>query len=178
MLGEVLQHRLLQNKSIEVNTDMSNKNIELNNSRFNGNLVQGDVGGNVTAKTQDISKGPLNNNAYNNDFREATIGNFANQLSDNAKQEANQYFHLTKEEKTLAEALKEIQELLKQLEAGNPTATEAEKIAFLSDQTSPSFKRRVVAALKAAGETSIEEFLDNPYVNVAKATVKGWVQAQ
>jgi hypothetical protein len=123
---------------------MNSKNIELNNSRFDGNLVQGD--GNVTTNTQDTSKGLLNNNAYNNDFR--------------------------------AEALKEIQGLLKQLEAGNPSATEAEQIAFLRDETSASFKRRVVAALQAAGETSIEEFLDNPYVNVAKATLKGWVQAQ
>lgn len=121
---------------------MTNKSVELNNSRFNGNLLQEEVRGNVTANIQDTSKGS------------------------------------SKEEKTLAEALKEIQGLLKQLEAGNPTATEAEKIAFLRDETSPSFKRRVVAALKAAGETSIEEFLDNPYVNVAKATVKGWARAQ
>ena len=78
----------------------------------------------------------------------------------------------SKEKRTLAEAAAEIQELLKQLEESNPTATEPEKIAHVNDETTPSFKRRVVAALQAGGEAAIEKFLDNPYVNVGKAIVK------
>lgn len=82
------------------------------------------------------------------------------------------------ERQTLAEAAAEIQQLLKQLEQTNPTATEGEQIAYVNDETTPSFKRRVVGALTAGGETAIEEFLDNPYVNIGKAIVKGWIKPE
>ncbi|UNU27438.1 hypothetical protein D0A37_13675 [Microcoleus vaginatus HSN003] len=68
--------------------------------------------------------------------------------------------------------------MLKQLEKTNPTATEAEKIEYVNDETTPSFKRRVVGALQARGESAIEEFLDNRYVNVGKAIVKGWIKPE
>ncbi|OCQ94732.1 hypothetical protein BCD67_04100 [Oscillatoriales cyanobacterium USR001] len=71
-----------------------------------------------------------------------------------------------------------MQRLLKQLEKTNPTATEIEKVAYIKDETSPSFQRRVVSALQAGGETAIEEFLDNSYVNVVKAIVKGWIKPE
>ncbi|MFB2892928.1 hypothetical protein ACE1CI_08285 [Aerosakkonemataceae cyanobacterium BLCC-F50] len=76
----------------------------------------------------------------------------------------------------LAEAAKEIQQLLKQLEQTNPTATDADKIDYVNDETSPKFKRRAVSALQAGGEVAIEEFLDNPYVNIGKAIIKGWMK--
>ena len=41
-----------------------------------------------------------------------------------------------------------------------------------------TLKQRCVGALKAGGETAIEEFLDNPYVNVGKAVVKGWMKPE
>jgi hypothetical protein len=90
----------------------------------------------------------------------------------------NNTFIQSEEKKTLAEAAAEIQQLLKQLEYTNPSATEAEKIAYVNDETTPSFKRRAVGALQAAGEAAIEEFLDNPYVNVGKALVKGWMKPE
>lgn len=94
-------------------------------------------------------------------------------------QQTNQGTHYLYEQKqTLAEAATEIQQLLKQLEVTNPTATEAEKIEYVYDETTPSFKRRVVGALQAGGEAAIEEFLDNPYVNVGKAIVKGWIKPE
>ncbi|MFE1748272.1 hypothetical protein [Coleofasciculus sp. H7-2] len=74
----------------------------------------------------------------------------------------------------LAEAANEIQQLLKQLEKTN--LTEAEKIAYVNDETTRSFKRRVVGALQAGSEAAIEEFLDNPYVNIGKAIIKGWMK--
>lgn len=90
----------------------------------------------------------------------------------------NNTFIQSEEKKTLAEAATEIQNLLKQLEHTKPGATEAEKIAYINDETTPSFKRRVVGALQAGGEAAIEEFLDNPYINVGKATVKGWMKPE
>jgi hypothetical protein len=81
------------------------------------------------------------------------------------------------EKRTLAEAAKEIQDLLKNLEETSPSATEDEKIVYINDETTPSFKRRVAGALQASGETVIDEFiLENKYLKVAKAAVKGWLQ--
>jgi hypothetical protein len=117
---------------------------------------------------------------FNNNLPGANIGNFANQLNDNAQQQANQHInnYALEHRQTLAEAAKEIQRLLKQLEKTNPTATEIEKVAYINDETTPSFQRRVVGALQAGGEAAIEEFLDNSYVNVGKAIVKGWIKPE
>ncbi|MGK7949011.1 MAG: pentapeptide repeat-containing protein [Xenococcaceae cyanobacterium] len=79
------------------------------------------------------------------------------------------------QEKTLVEAAAEIQKLLQQLEKSNPTATEADKIAHINDETSRGFKRRVVAALKAAGDTAMEEFLQRPYIKVVASGIKAWM---
>lgn len=92
--------------------------------------------------------------------------------------EGNQNINPSKEKQTLAEAAQEIENLLKQLEQDNPIATKIEKIDYINDETSKGFKRRVVAALKAASETAIEEFLDNPYVNIVKDALKGWINPE
>jgi hypothetical protein len=94
-----------------------------------------------------------------------------------ARSDGNTFIQSEKKQ-TLSEAAVEIQRLLKQLEQTNPHATEAEKLTYINDETTPSFKRRVVGALQAGGEAAIEEFLDNPYVNVGKAAVKGWIQPE
>ncbi len=71
-----------------------------------------------------------------------------------------------------------IQRLLKQLEVTNPTATEAEKIAYVSDETGRNFKRQLIKALQDDGEAAIEDFLDDPYVCVVIAIVKNWIQSE
>jgi len=104
--------------------------------------------------------------------------NIANNISANARHQANQDIYWSEQQQTLAEAAKEIQQLLEQLAKMNPNPTEAEKIEYVNDETTPSFKRRVVGALQAGSEAAIEEFLDNPYVNVGKAIVKGWIKPE
>lgn len=89
-----------------------------------------------------------------------------------------QHIHLSEQNKTLAESRSEIQELLKKLEKANPSATDAERISYVNDGTTPDFKRRLVSVLQAGGEAAIEGFLDNPYVNVGKAIVKGWMKPE
>ncbi|BAY21556.1 hypothetical protein NIES2100_13110 [Calothrix sp. NIES-2100] len=79
---------------------------------------------------------------------------------------------------TLAEAAAEIQELLQQLEQSNPSATEAEKVAYVNDEAEPDLKSRVVSALKSGGEVAIENSLDSHYINIIKAIIKGWVSSQ
>jgi hypothetical protein len=79
---------------------------------------------------------------------------------------------------TLAEAADEIQKLLAQLEKTNPNATELQQVSYIEIATKPDLKQRAIAALKEGGETAIEEFfLENKYLKVGKAVVKGWLQA-
>lgn len=79
---------------------------------------------------------------------------------------------------TLAEAADEIQQLLMQLEKSQPAATEAEKVAYVNDETPADLKSRVVNALKAGGESAADNMLDNIYGNVARAIIKGWYSSE
>jgi uncharacterized protein YjbI with pentapeptide repeats len=112
------------------------------------------------------------------DLRNANIGNLADTVKDNARQQTNQYNYESPEKQSLAEAATEIQRLLKVLEASNPTATEADQKAFVSAGVPPTMKQRAVGALQSGGKAALEEFLDNPYVNVGVAIVEGWREAK
>lgn len=149
---------------------MERKSVDMNNSSFQGNLVQGNVDGNVEYKPVSESKS-MSQNSYINHGQAGAMG-------ENARSDNNKFVQQSEQKQTFADAAKQIQELLKQLEETNPTATEPEKIEYINDETTPSFKRRVVGALLAGGETAIEEFLDHPYVNVGKAIVKGWIKPE
>lgn len=112
-----------------------------------------------------------------NDFQGAKIANFANQVNDNARQQANQYNYASPEKQTLAEAAAEIQRLLQQLEETNPSANETEQIAYVNLATKPDLKQRAIAAFKAGGDTAIDEFLlENKYLKVTKAIIQAWLQ--
>jgi hypothetical protein len=88
----------------------------------------------------------------------------------------NSFNQSTGNEKTLAEAAAEIQELLKQFEKTNPTATEAEKITYVNIATKPDLKQRAISALKEGSNTAIDEFIvDNKYLKVVKAVIQGWL---
>lgn len=105
----------------------------------------------------------------------ANIGSLANQMTQGVTQ-VNDALSESEQKQTLAASAKEIQQLLEQLARINPNPTEAEKIEYVHDETTPSFKRRLIAALQAGGEAAIEEFLDTRYVIVGKAIVKGWIK--
>ena len=128
------------------------------------------------SNNQEYKVGIEMTDSYTNNLQGANVANMANTLNDNARQQANQHIHLSEEKKTLAEAASEIQALLKQLESSYPTVSDTEKIAYLNDETSAGFKRRVIGALQSSGESAIDEFiLENKYLKVVKAAVKGWV---
>jgi len=103
--------------------------------------------------------------------------NQAGAAGKNARSDGNTFIY-SKQKPELAEAAAAIQNLLRQLEQTNPSATDVEKVAYVNKETTLDFKNRVVSALKAAGETAIEEFLNNPYVNVVKDAVKGWMNPE
>jgi uncharacterized protein YjbI with pentapeptide repeats len=84
----------------------------------------------------------------------------------------------SEQRQTLAEAAAEIQELLKQLEQSNPTATEVEQKAFLTAVIPATKRERFVNALQAGGKELFKELMDNMYVNVAVAAIEGWQSAE
>jgi hypothetical protein len=94
-----------------------------------------------------------------------------------ARSDGNTFIQ-SEQKQTLAEAAEEIQQLLRQLEQTNPSATRSDMIAYINDETTPSLKRRTSSALKSCGEAAIDEFvLENKFLKVIKATVKGWLEA-
>jgi uncharacterized protein YjbI with pentapeptide repeats len=108
-----------------------------------------------------------------------TIGNAAGEAQADLKSIQHIHNYAPEQKQRLVEAATEIQQLLKQLEQTNPGATETEKVAYVNDETTASFKRRVVAALQATGEAAIDEFvLENKYLKVVKAAVKGWMKPE
>lgn len=130
------------------------------------------------AAVQIHSQGTYMAEKYVNNFQGANIANMANTVKDNAQQQAIQHIHLSEQKKTLAEAAAEIQRLLQQLEETNPVATEPEQVAYVNIATKRDLQQRVIAALKEGSETAIDEFvLENKYLKVVKAVVKGWLEA-
>jgi hypothetical protein len=108
------------------------------------------------------------------------VGNWTEMPAVKSPQDLDNYpefiAHITRNSKPLDEAVTEIQRLLKQLEETNPTADESEKIAYINIATKPALKQRVIAALRSSGETAIDELvLEDKYLNVGKAVLKGWI---
>ncbi|BAY95645.1 MULTISPECIES: pentapeptide repeat-containing protein [unclassified Tolypothrix] len=130
----------------------------------------------VNINTNNMQKSSMSEFNHSKYDQKGSINQFVDTAQEGSNISFNQNNH-TPEQKTLAEAASEIQKLLKQLEKDNPTANEAEKVAYVNEETTPSFKKRVAGAFQAGGETAIDEFiLDNKYLKVAKATIKGWLQ--
>jgi hypothetical protein len=154
---------------VRILLDMGNNFANLNKSSFEGNFIQGD--GNKNVEYKPVSESKSMSETYSNSGNVGAMGH-------KARADNTTFVQQSEQKQTLAASAKEIQQLLKQLEVTNPTATDAEKITHVNDETTPNFKRRAVGALQAGGEAAIEEFLDNPYVNVGKAIVKGWMKPE
>jgi hypothetical protein len=181
--GKHLLYLSWRNLGIRQRTNKIQFEIDDNESitvLYSINLLKGD-GVLKTLSLQHLTKKSMEvhmSETFNNDFRNSNIANLANKVVDSARQQANQNIYAVDQKQTLVEAAAEIQKLLRQLEESNPNANEGEKVMYINDETTPSFKRRVAGALQAGGEAAIEEFLDNPYVNVGKAVVKGWIKPE
>ncbi|NEQ54411.1 MAG: pentapeptide repeat-containing protein, partial [Leptolyngbya sp. SIO3F4] len=110
------------------------------------------------------------NNTPKYDMRGAQIaGGVADKVQGN--QVGGTIHNESAETLSLAEATAEIQSLLKQLEAANPNASEADQAAFLNLMIPPTKRERFTDALKSADSAAIEEI---SYASVLKALVEGW----
>ena len=107
------------------------------------------------------------------DLRGANIGNFADTVRDNARQQANQY-NSPEQKQNLAEAASEIQQLLEQLSVTYPTTTMAEKSAVATKaveaiEKNPNQKAKIIKAVKAGGIAALKELVSpvvQPVTNI------------
>ena len=136
----------------------------------------------ITVENKVVGESKDNSNTFNNNQQGANISSqVVSQLNDHASQQINQnnYNYASSEKQTLAEAAAEIQRLLQQLEETNPSANETEQITYVNLATKPDLKQRAIAALKAGGDTAIDEFLlENKYLKVTKAIIQAWLQPE
>jgi 2C-methyl-D-erythritol 2,4-cyclodiphosphate synthase len=120
------------------------------------------------------------------DFRGSNIGNFADKVEGN--QIANQNINISGQQQNIAEAAKEIQDLLAQLQQTNPTITEAQKQAAIVKNVqqqikqNPTLRDRLWSAFKSGGIEALKQALDaiykNPLVSISVETVKGFLEAE
>ncbi|NER03238.1 MAG: hypothetical protein F6K17_11695, partial [Okeania sp. SIO3C4] len=99
------------------------------------------------------------------------------------KSNIHQNNYLTTEQKqTLAEAAKEIQNLLQQLSktdySSNPTNDlEIATQAIQEIEKNPSMKSRIITTFREAGKEAFKELIDHPAVNILMAAIEGWSNA-
>ncbi|MCC3426414.1 MAG: hypothetical protein JGK12_21510 [Microcoleus sp. PH2017_01_SCD_O_A] len=100
------------------------------------------------------------------------IGSVANTGEVKGSIFVNSVKNMTPEQRqTLAEAAKEIQQLLNQLSETYPTKTAVEKSAFATKameeiEKKPDVKGKVLKALKAGGVAVLMELTNNPVVKI------------
>ncbi|MBW4659338.1 MAG: leucine-rich repeat domain-containing protein [Drouetiella hepatica Uher 2000/2452] len=117
-----------------------------------------------------------------NNLQGANIGNFANEVKDNARQQANQHIHQAPSH-NLAQAAQDIQDLLNHLDQTYDRTTPIGQAmisakAIESIEKNPTLKARIINALKEGGTTALEEAIDHPAVKPVIALVKGFIEAE
>jgi uncharacterized protein YjbI with pentapeptide repeats len=112
-----------------------------------------------------------------NNLQGSNIGNFANEVKDNAKQQANQYNSAAN--RNLTDAAKEIQILLEQLSQIYSTETMPDKVAFAHTalqqiKANPSLSQKVLSAAAAGSSAAIEKLLDHPAATFVVSAIEDW----
>ncbi|MCL1471704.1 hypothetical protein [Argonema antarcticum] len=82
-------------------------------------------------------------------------------------------------QQNLAEAAKDIQQLLQQLSESNPTNTPSEKMVVVEKaikqiEADPTLRERVIGAIKSGSIEAFKELIDHPLVNILVAVLEGW----
>ncbi|AFY68944.1 pentapeptide repeat protein [Thalassoporum mexicanum PCC 7367] len=121
-----------------------------------------------------ILKAMSNQQSSKYDLRGAQIGNLADTVKDNARQQTNQYNYAPAQKQTLAEAAAEIQQLLDQLAANNPTETVTDRAIVASKaieviEKNPTQKEKIVKALRVGGIAALKQMVkpvSEPITNV------------
>lgn len=119
-----------------------------------------------------------NSEKFINNLQGANINSFANQISDRACQNANQY-NYNPETKSLASVAIEIQALLDRLSQIYPTDTMAAKVTLATEaiqyiDNNPSFAQRIIRALQSGSISALEQFLSHPAASFFISALEDW----
>ena len=77
----------------------------------------------------------------------------------------------------LAQAAKDIRDLLQQLNLDYATSSETEQVTALTrkvEQQTPAVRARIVGALEKGGKKALEKLVDHPAAAIAIAVYEGW----
>lgn len=115
---------------------------------------------------------------YSNDLKGANIANFANEVKDTARQQANQNNYAAPSQSLVA-AAKEIKDLLNKISATDTTnnSTLIAIQAIESIEKNPTLKDRIINAGKEAGFAALDAAVDHPAVKIVTAAIKGAIDA-
>jgi hypothetical protein len=125
------------------------------------------------------SESQANSETFSNNLSGANVANFANQVTDNARQQANQYNYSLEQRQTLAEAAAEIQKLLEQLSQTYSTDTLSERMQLAMEavtriESNPNLMQRLVSSLQAGGVSALEQLLNHPAASFVIAALEDW----
>ena len=120
------------------------------------------------------------NRNINQDFKGASVG-IGNADKVEAQQVGGTIINEAQQQ-NLAEAAKEIQQLLNQLSQTYPTNTAREKMVVATEaieriESDPTWKQRVINAAREGGLAAFEKALDNPAGAFITSAIKGWLEA-
>jgi internalin A len=120
----------------------------------------------------------IDQSKYSNDLKGANVANFANEVKDTARQQANQNNYAAPS-KSLVAAAKEIKDLLNQISATDKTNnhTLIAIQAIESIEKNPTLKDRIINAGKEAGFAALDAAVDHPAVKIVTAAIKGAIDA-
>ena len=133
---------------------------------------------NVTQKQNSESNIESDMSNQNNDLRKANIGNFSNEIHDNATQQANLNINQGSD-KELEQLASEINSLLNQLSQGYQLEKPQEKMevatkAITHIEQDKSLMEKVRRVLQAGTLSALEKQLDNPATSFVIASIKEW----
>jgi uncharacterized protein YjbI with pentapeptide repeats len=114
-----------------------------------------------------------------NNLQGANIGNYANQVSGNARQQTNQYNYDSRSQQNLADAAKEIQALLDQISKTSSGSTTSDKLAVANQalqciQGDFSMSQRVMSAISAGSISALEQLLNHPAASFFISMLEDW----
>ena len=166
----VNRNKLLNREQNRENSDIIDSgNVYLNVK------IQNTKGGQPIMEAERITKAET----YNEQTGNFGIGQMSGgEIKDNAK--AGGIINESPQ-KSLAEVVKEIQDLLEQLSQTNPTTKTTEKMAVVGKaidiiEENPSFKSKIIKVLKAVGTESFKEAVDHPLANILMAGFEAWTE--
>ena len=120
----------------------------------------------------------INVTEIKNDFSNANFGgaNIANLGGTVNEQKIVQKTEVPKQ--SLAEATKEVQELLNQLAKTNLSEATIANTIQQEIKRNPTLKARLVNALKTGGIEALKAIFNNPFVSIPVETIKGFLEAE